>query len=199
MSTIQRRDPKTGRIMGRKITAGERYGRLTTIERVAGTRNVRCVCDCGTEKIVQICNLRNSDPKKSIRSCGCLQKEYLSGPRSNGQYVGGKPSPLASCYQGMLTRCLNPNSTSYAAYGGRGIRICDRWLGRNGLANFCVDMGERPDGHSLDRINVNGDYSPDNCRWADRKTQTENRRPYTLITIEELERLRALAARAEGL
>lgn len=193
------RDPKTGRVTRRPIIAGERYGRLTTIERIPGTRNVRCICDCGNEKTVQICNLRHSDPKKSIRSCGCLQKEYLYSARSNGQYVGGKPSPLAVCYQGMLSRCQNPKSTSYSAYGGRGISVCERWQGPNGLANFCMDMGERPKGHTLDRIDVNADYSPENCRWADRKTQTNNRRPYTLITIEELERLRALAAKAEGL
>lgn len=102
-------------------------------------------------------------------------------------------------YDGMRSRCLNPNQLSYAAYGGRGIKICERWLGEDGFANFRTDMGERPSSnYSLDRINVNGDYSPNNCRWADRKTQTENRRPYTLITIEELERLRALAAKAEG-
>lgn len=74
----------------------------------------------------------------------------------------------------MLSRCTNPQATGFANYGGRGIRVCDRW--REDFRNFLADMGERPSGTTLDRIDVNGDYTPGNCRWADRTTQNRNAR-----------------------
>lgn len=82
----------------------------------------------------------------------------------------------------MKTRCLNKNYTQYKDYGGRGIKICDRWLGPDGFANFLKDMGERPQDKTLDRIDVDGDYKPSNCRWATRQEQSNNMR--TNIFIE---------------
>jgi hypothetical protein len=76
----------------------------------------------------------------------------------------------------MKSRCLCENNESFEHYGGRGIKVCDRWLGPNGFVNFVKDMGRRPEGKSLDRRNPEGDYEPDNCRWASRSTQTANRR-----------------------
>jgi len=92
----------------------------------------------------------------------------------------------------MLARCYNPNATGYKNYGGRGIRVCERWA--NDFDSFCEDMGAPPSqGLSIDRINNNGDYTPDNCRWADRTTQSRNRR-YTRITRRQAAEIKYLAA-----
>ena len=76
----------------------------------------------------------------------------------------------------MRLRCFKPKTTCYKDYGGRGITICDRWLGPNGFVNFLADMGRRPKGMSIDRINVDGNYEPGNCRWATAQVQADNRR-----------------------
>lgn len=82
-----------------------------------------------------------------------------------------------SSYTNMIARCVSPRATGYHLYGGRGIKVCERWLGNDGFSNFINDMGPRPSvKHSIDRIDVNGDYEPDNCRWVDAFTQARNRR-----------------------
>ena len=100
---------------------------------------------------------------------------------------GRSKHPLYRCYASMKNRCYNKKDTSnYALYGGRGIKICDRWLGADGFTNFIYDMGERPsNNHSLDRINNDGDYSPDNCRWATRREQSMNTRKSVGFDVEQ--------------
>lgn len=91
------------------------------------------------------------------------------------------PHPLYSVWQGMRGRCLNPNSKAWPDYGGRGITICERW---NSFAAFAADMGERPPGYSLDRIENDGPYSPGNCHWADKKTQQRNQRRAVYVMVD---------------
>jgi uncharacterized protein YggL (DUF469 family) len=92
------------------------------------------------------------------------------------------PHPLYQVWQGMKARCLNPNNPHYANYGGRNIKICNEWI--NNFTKFVQDMGERPVGYSIDRIDNNGDYTPNNCKWSTKKEQQRNRRVTKHITIE---------------
>lgn len=117
-----------------------------------------CQCDCGGTAIVRIDHLRNGH----TRSCGCLYEKH--GMRHTKTYKS---------WYNMLQRCSNSKINRWHIYGGRGIKVCERW---QDFRNFFADMGERPEDHSLDRINVEGNYEPGNCRWATQKEQQNNRR-----------------------
>lgn len=119
--------------------------------------------------------------------------EGIQGSRSraygNGQSVGGRDSPTAKSYRTMLQRCTNPRNTKWEHYGGRGIKVSPRWAT---LEGFMADMGERPKGMTLDRIDPDGDYSPENCRWADIYTQNTNRRGVYVVGGKALTARRAV-------
>lgn len=150
---------------------GQRFCRWTVIRRAATVNQQtrwECLCDCGNVGVVKTNNLRTA----ISRSCGCLKLE-LSAARKTRH--GSTNSPTWYTWAGMIGRCTNSTNYGYPWYGGRGIKVCDRWQGKDGFVNFLADMGERPVGMSIDRINVNGDYEPGNCRWADSKQQSRNR------------------------
>lgn len=157
---------------------GRRFGRLTVIGRAPnkGERTMWiCKCDCGNIKTIGRANL----VKGTTQSCGCLHKEAVRA--INKKKHGGTGSPTYIRWRSMKSRCYNPNDIGYANYGGRGIRVCERWL--NSYEAFVADMGVVPSReYTLDRIDVNGDYCPENCKWATMKEQSNNKRNNRLLT-----------------
>jgi hypothetical protein len=149
---------------------GKRFGRLLVIA-YAGGRKWSCVCDCDARSIIDARSLRRGDTK----SCGCLRRDRLTKHGMCG-------TPEYQSWRGMRKRCFDPGQVYYKDYGGRGITICEEWLSFEG---FFADMGERPTGCSLDRIDPNGNYEPSNCRWAtDYQQATENRRPRARAAVK---------------
>lgn len=162
--------------MCKSALPGERFGRLVVTAIVDGQTR-KCLCDCGTESIVRRCNLKSGN----TLSCGCLRREVeLAVNVTHGHSSGGKWSPTYTVYHGIVARCTNPNNPRWGDYGGRGIAICDEW--RNSFDAFLADMGERPDGCSIDRIDNDGPYRKDNCVWANDIRQARNKRSNRLFT-----------------
>ncbi len=162
--------------------AGKRFTRLLVIKRIGTTKHGfvlwKCICDCGAKVETTTGELMNGGSK----SCGCLRRDRIAKLKyKHGHARSGKQSPTYQSWMAMHLRCTNPNSNNWENYGGRGIKICERWQGEHGFENFLADMGERPDGLTIDRIEVNGNYEPGNCKWATRAEQRKNQRR----TVEE--------------
>lgn len=153
----------------------QRFGRLFVTKKIGLDKrsNVlwECKCDCG--KVIQTTSPNLVSGKS--KSCGCLGAENrLKSVTKHGATKNKSRTNEYSIWNGMKNRCLNPKNNGYKNYGGRGIKICDRW---NDFANFLADIGPRPGKeYSLDRIDSNGNYEPSNCRWATRKEQAATKR-----------------------
>lgn len=159
-----------------EINTGDKFGRLEIIKEVdrylkpsgQPVRQFLCKCECGVEKIIKFDYLRCG----STKSCGCYNIELI---KERSIKHGKTGTTEYRSWMHMKERCYNPNTHQFKYWGGRGIKVCDRWL--ESFQNFIDDMGHKPSKtHSLDRIDFNGNYEPSNCRWATPNQQSQNRR-----------------------
>lgn len=148
---------------------GKVFGRLTVVgegPRISGRVSWSCLCDCGSSVVVRGHLLKSGE----TQSCGCMRTERLVAMnKTHGEY----DSRTHRSWSHMLSRVRNPKHHQFKDYGGRGITVCDRWLK---FENFLEDMGQRPEGKTLDRMEVDGNYEPSNCRWATPLEQAQNKR-----------------------
>lgn len=157
--------------------SGRRFGSWVAIERDESRgKNAAwiCACDCGTKSSV----FRNNLVRGLSRMCRACVAKLPPGNKKHGM----SESDTFRIWSGMIQRCTNPNVRCFKGYGGRGISVCERWL--NSFENFLIDMGGRPSKeHSIDRIDVNGNYEKSNCKWSTRSEQARNRRTTARMTM----------------
>ena len=159
---------------------GQVFGRLKVIERAAndarGNAAWFCECTCSVRKVVRADALWTGNTK----SCGCRQGNRGIANLRGLAFKNGRPTPAYNSYRSMHERCENPNRGNFCRYGAVGIKVCERWSGKDGFINFLADMGERPADTTLGRFGDRGNYEPANCGWQTAKEQGDTRKgkPY---------------------
>lgn len=170
--------------------SGERFGKLVVVGRAPQPETQkrkrtsafwRCKCDCGNESVVEAHSLTTGN----TTSCGCA---WIAARDANHEKLHGlRGTRVINVWKNMIVRCTDSNSRDWPRYGGRGISVCDRWRfgedGKHPATCFFEDMGHPPAGHTIDRIDVNGNYEPGNVRWADKRTQANNRRRHRWVKV----------------
>lgn len=160
---------------------GKRYGKLKVLKEIQGNakhRSVLCLCDCGSQKPIMVERLT----AKRVISCGCVFEERLKHRNIKYQGESNKRSKEYNAWKRLRLSCNCKTNKDYHNYGGRGIKVCKRW---DNFMNFYLDMGPAPSKkHSLDRIDVNGNYEPNNCRWVTISTQANNRRATIFVNYK---------------
>jgi len=176
---------------------GDKYNRWTVIakaeNRILHNKNRAywvCKCECGIIMEVEQSAIRGGMSK----SCGCLKRDRTR--QRNFKHGMAHTSKSYSIWAGMIQRCLNPKCSQYKDYGGRGISVCERWTD---FENFHKDMGEKPTDKSLDRIDNNGNYDPENCRWANRFEQSQNARSNIILHLNGVKKCAAEWGRILGI
>lgn len=199
MACAKKHQPSRKKPIESALKGQFRFGRLTFIcegDPIEGSgypaRTARFQCDCGQVRDVQPAKVRDG----TVRSCGCLAAEIA---RKNFTKHGLYQSREYRSWNAMMQRCYNPKSSSFPAYGGRGISVHADWHGPDGVLKFCEFMGPRPEGMSLDRIEPNGNYEPGNVRWASKEIQNNNKRKTAYITVNGVTLSQAQWARRVGL
>jgi hypothetical protein len=169
---------------------GQRFGKLLAVEQLPRRKGAwhstwRCACSCGKD-----CKRTSYELRRGLSvNCGCSKRRLKShGVSGNSSY---------RVWVNMLARCYNPNDVGWPYYGGRGITVCDRW--RESVLNFVADMGARPLGRTLDRIDSAGSYCKENCRWADLEAQANNRRNSRRLDLDGESMTLAQWARRAGI
>lgn len=167
---------------------GRKFGRLTVVLKLGKSDRWAwlCRCECGNQQKATGHNLTRG----RIVSCGCRRQEVLDGQR----FVHGMTNtPTWKVWKGIIKRCTQLRCKAYPNYGGRGIKVCDKWLT---FAGFYEDMGERPTGLTIERVDFNGDYCKENCKWAPQSEQASNTRRVRFVEVngERMSLTRACAA-----
>lgn len=162
----------------RNDLTGQVFGRLTVLSFAFKDKNGNsrwsCRCECGNTKVIWASALR----RNLTKSCGCLLSEASRERRTTHGKSGGKDATY-NIWAGMIKRCSNPNAHGYSRYGGRGIKVCERW---QEFAAFLEDMGTKPKGYSIERLDIDKGYEPDNCTWIPKGEQSRNKSTSRRIT-----------------
>lgn len=176
---------------------GQRFGRLTVLQREGTDQKSQqklwlCKCDCGNT----VLRVGNTLKRGNLSNCGCLIKDIKRGNAYSLTHGKSKSGEYKS-WSSMIQRCTNPKHASYKNYGARGVSVCEEWLGS--FEQFFADMGSRPEGHSIERIDSDKNYEPGNCKWSSRIEQQNNKRNNRLITVSGKEMTVAQFSKISGI